>query len=114
VRRAKSGERLNRLQVADLAFDLGTRVVQRAGRTLALPMLPMRILELLMKALAQCGVAARKSSRPPGAIPPPDSDSLRVHMHTLRAAIDPPDLPPLLHTVRGVGYQLKAPDVPTA
>jgi DNA-binding response OmpR family regulator len=41
---------------------------------------------------------------------PPDSDALRVHMHTLRSAIDPPDLPPLLHTLRGVGYQLKAPD----
>jgi len=33
---------------------------------------------------------------------------------TLRAAIDPSDLPPLLHTVRGIGYQLKTPDVPPA
>ena len=44
---------------------------------------------------------------------PPDSDALRVHMHTLRSAIDPPGLPPLLHTLRGIGYQLKAPDAPS-
>jgi len=45
---------------------------------------------------------------------PPESDALRVHMHTLRAAIDPPGLAPLLHTVRGVGYQMKDPDAPAA
>jgi DNA-binding response OmpR family regulator len=37
---------------------------------------------------------------------PPDSDALRVHIHTLRTAIDPPGLPPLLRTVRGIGYSL--------
>lgn len=37
---------------------------------------------------------------------PPGSDALRTHIATLRAAIDPPDLPPLLLTHRGVGYQL--------
>ena len=113
VRRSKSGERLNRLQVADLVFDLGTLVVQRAGRILTLPMLPMRILELLMKRSPNV-VWRREIEQAAWGDSPPDSDSLRVHMHTLRAAIDPPDQPPLLHTVRGVGYQLKAPDVPPA
>jgi DNA-binding response OmpR family regulator len=37
---------------------------------------------------------------------PPDSDALRVHIHTLRAAIDPPGAALLLHTLRGVGYRL--------
>jgi DNA-binding response OmpR family regulator len=114
VRRAQGGERLNRLQVADLVFDLGTRVVQRAGgRILTLPMLPLRILERLMKRSPNV-VWRREIEQAAWGDSPPDSDSLRVHMHTLRAAIDPPDLPPLLHTVRGVGYQLKAPDVPPA
>jgi DNA-binding response OmpR family regulator len=113
VRRAKGGERLNRLQVADLVFDLGTRVVQRAGRTLNLPMMPLRILEQLMKRSPNV-VWRREIEQAAWGDSPPDSDSLRVHMHTLRSAIDPPDLPPLLHTVRGVGYQLKAPDGPPA
>ena len=113
VRRSKGGERLNRLQVGDLVFDLGTRVVQRAGRPLTLPMLPLRILELLMKRSPNV-VWRREIEQAAWGDSPPDSDSLRVHMHTLRGAIDPPDLPPLLHTVRGVGYQLKVPDVPPA
>jgi DNA-binding response OmpR family regulator len=113
VRRAQKGEQLNRLQVGDLMFDLGTRVVQRAGRTLTLPVLPLRILERLMKRSPNV-VWRRDIEQAVWGDSPPDSDSLRVHMHTLRAAIDPPDLPPLLHTVRGVGYQLKAPDVPPA
>jgi DNA-binding response OmpR family regulator len=39
---------------------------------------------------------------------PPDSDALRVHIHTLRSAIDGPGRAPLLHTLRGVGYRLAA------
>jgi len=113
VRRAQSGEHLSRLQVADLVFDLGTRMVQRAGHPLALPLLPLRILELLMKRSPNV-VWRREIEQAAWGDSPPDSDSLRVHMHTLRAAIDPPNLPPLLHTIRGVGYQLKAPDVPPA
>jgi DNA-binding response OmpR family regulator len=113
VRRGKGSEHLNRLQVGDLLFDLGTRDVQRAGRALSLPMLPLRILELLMKRSPNV-VWRREIEQAAWGDSPPDSDSLRVHMHTLRAAIDPPDLPPLLHTVRGVGYQLKAPDAPPA
>jgi DNA-binding response OmpR family regulator len=35
-------------------------------------------------------------------------------MHTLRSAIDLPGLPTLLHTLRGVGYQLKEPDAHAA
>ncbi|MBT9566826.1 MAG: response regulator transcription factor [Thiobacillus sp.] len=113
VRRARGSEHLNRLQVADLVFDLGTLSVQRAGRPLALPVLPLRILELLMKRSPNV-VWRREIEQAAWGDSPPDSDSLRVHMHTLRSAIDPTDLLPLLHTVRGVGYQLKAPDVPPA
>jgi len=114
VRRAKGGDRLNRLQVADLSFDLGTLSVERAGRAISLPVLPLRILERLMKRSPNV-VWRREIEQAAWGDSPPDSDALRVHVHTLRAAIDPPGLPPLLHTVRGVGYQLKAPDdIPVA
>lgn len=113
VRRAQKGEKLNRLQVGDLVFDLGTRTVQRADRPVTLPVLPLRILERLMKRAPNV-VWRRDLEQAVWGDSPPDSDSLRVHMHTLRAAIDPPGLPPLLHTVRGVGYQLKTPDDPPA
>ncbi|CAK0740803.1 hypothetical protein CCP4SC76_1060007 [Gammaproteobacteria bacterium] len=42
---------------------------------------------------------------------PPDSEAaLRVHLHTLRSAIDLPGETPLLHTVRGRGYRLAGDD----
>ncbi len=40
----------------------------------------------------------------------PDSDSLRVHIHTLRAAIDKPFDKPMIHTRHGIGYSLVEPD----
>jgi DNA-binding response OmpR family regulator len=113
ARRTRSGETLRRLQVADLNFDLDTLAVRRAGRPLSLPVMPMKVLELLMKRSPQV-VWRRDIEQALWGDSPPDSDALRVHMHTLRAAVDPPDLPPLLHTLRGVGYQLKAPDAPAA
>lgn len=109
ARRARSSETLNRLKVADLVFDLDTLSVQRAGQAVSLPVLPLKILELLMKRTPSV-VWRRDIERAVWGDSPPDSDSLRVHMHTLRSAIDPPGLPSLLHTVRGVGYQLKDPD----
>lgn len=111
ARRARSSETLNRLKVADLVFDLDTLSVRRAGQAVSLPVLPLKILELLMKRTPSV-VWRRDIERAVWGDSPPDSDSLRVHMHTLRSAIDPPGLPPLLHTVRGVGYQLKDPDAP--
>jgi DNA-binding response OmpR family regulator len=111
MRRARAGETVRRLKVADLVFDLDTLTVQRADQPITLPALPMKILELLMKR-APSVVWRRDIEQAVWGDSPPDSDALRVHMHTLRSAIDPPGLPPLLHTLRGVGYQLKAPDAP--
>lgn len=113
LRRNSAGGRAQRLTVGDLTFDLGTLEVSRAGQPVTLPAMPRRILELLMQ-------------RSPHVVPrsdietalwgdtPPDSDALRVHMHTLRLAIDPPGAHPLLRTVRGVGYQLADGDAATA
>lgn len=111
VRRSRAGEQGQVLRVGDLVFDLRTLAVERAGRAVSLPALPLRILELLMKRSPQV-VVRRDLERAIWGDSPPDSDALRVHMHTLRSAIEPPGLPPLLHTLRGIGYQMKAPDVP--
>jgi DNA-binding response OmpR family regulator len=111
VRRARARETLRQLTLADLVFDLDTLTVQRAGQRITLPVVSLKILELLMK--RSPGVVRRHDiEQAVWGDSPPDSDALRVHMHTLRSAIDPPGLPPLLHTLRGVGYQLKEPDAP--
>jgi DNA-binding response OmpR family regulator len=36
----------------------------------------------------------------------PDSDSLRVHIHGLRAAVDKPFGSPLIQTRHGIGYRI--------
>lgn len=109
TRRARTRENQRLLSVADLVFDLDTLTVQRAGQPVTLPVVALKILELLMKR-APSVIRRRDIEQAVWGDSPPDSDALRVHIHTLRSAIDPPGLPPLLHTLRGVGYQLKAPD----
>lgn len=110
-RNASSKSRV--LRVGDLQYDFGTLEVSRGGHPVALTAMSRRILELLML-------------RSPKVVPradielalwgdsPPDSDVLRVHMHTLRAAIEPEGTTPLLRTMRGIGYQLVGDDAQTA
>ncbi|NGZ05822.1 MAG: response regulator transcription factor [Magnetococcales bacterium] len=109
--RRASGRLTRTLHVADLEFNRDTMRVQRGERTLELSAIPLKILETLM--LRSPGIVERHDLET--AIwgdSPPDSDALRVHMHTLRSAIDPTpkSTPPLLHTLRGIGYRLALPD----
>lgn len=113
VRRSRADSARTRLQVADLVFDLPTLSVRRGGRPVALAATPMKILELLMRRSPQI-VPRRDIEQAVWGDDPPDSDALRVHMHTLRTAIDLPGLAPLINTQRGVGYQLKDPHAPAA
>jgi DNA-binding response OmpR family regulator len=112
LRRGACAGQARRLAVADLVFDLDTLEISRGGQALALPAMPRRILELLMQRSPQVVPRADIETALWGDMPP-DSDALRVHMHTLRLAIEPPGSRPLLRTVRGVGYQLAEQDADT-
>lgn len=106
LRRSQGMNRRN-LQVGDLAYDLDTLEVSRAGRPLKLNPLGLKILEILMQ--RSPNVVRRDALEE--AIwgeDCPDSDSLRSHIHQLRQVIDKPFAQPLLHTVHGVGYRLVA------
>jgi DNA-binding response OmpR family regulator len=93
------------LTVADLVFDTGTMRLTRAGRRIDLSPIPLRILEILMRASPRL-VRREELERGVWGYEPPDSDALRSHIHLLRAAIDRDADTPLLHTQRGVGYRL--------
>jgi DNA-binding response OmpR family regulator len=82
-----------------------TREVLRGDRRLALTNMGFAILEKLMRQSPAIVSRADLEFHLWGD-EPPGSDSLRTHIASLRAAVDPPDLPPLLHTHRGVGFQL--------
>lgn len=93
------------LEVHDLAFDQGILRVERAGRAVHLNRAGLRILRELM--LAAPNVVTREQIEsvlwdgfsPEGSV-------LRSHIYALRKAIDSEGLPPLVHTVRGIGYRL--------
>jgi DNA-binding response OmpR family regulator len=93
------------LRVGSLEIDTGKMQVQRAGRSIELNRVCLKILTMLMQ--ASPNVVSRKeiehalwSDMPPG------SDALRSHIYTLRKAIDKPFKRHLIQTVHGIGYKL--------
>lgn len=109
VRRARGGLEHTSLQVGDLLLDERTRKVSRAARAILLPRLDFQLLRVLMRESPAVVPRARLEHEVWGD-EPPETDALRAHIHTLRRAIDPPSLKPLLHTVHGVGYRLASDD----
>ena len=109
VRRARGEQEREVLQVADLVLDPETLRVERAGRQISLPPIPLKLLMLLIRQSPRV-VPKRELERRIWGNERPDSDALRTHLHVLRSAIDKPFETPLLRTVHGMGYQLAAPD----
>ena len=93
------------LKVADLEFNLDTLEVHRQGRSLTLNPTALKILQSLMEASPSVVTRQDLESAVWGE-ELPDSDSLRVHIHGLRAAIDKPFDKPLIQTRHGIGYRL--------
>jgi DNA-binding response OmpR family regulator len=109
ARRAQASVAQGVLRVADLCFDTATLRVSRGGRAITLPPIPLRMLEALMRASPRV-LGREEMERAIWRDAPPDSDALRSHLHLLRTAIDKPFHPPLLRTLRGLGWQIAAPE----
>ena len=95
------------LEVADLRFDLGTQIVTRAGRPLALSPIRRRLLEMLMRSSPHL-VRREDLEYLIWKEAVPDADILRSHMHMLRKTVDGDSAVKLLQTVTGSGYRLGA------
>lgn len=109
ARRARSQGMQPRLQVGNLVFDTDTLKIMRGERAIDLPPIALKLLETLMRHSPRVLNRSELEHAIWGDTPP-DSDALRAHMHLLRGAIDGEGEPPLIRTVRGVGYQLAEPD----
>lgn len=109
VRRVRGEQSRELLRVADLVFDPTTLHVERGGKSVSLPPIPLKILALLIRQSPRV-VPRREIERRIWGNVRPDSDALRTHLSVLRAAIDRPFNKHLLRTVHGIGYQLAAPD----
>jgi DNA-binding response OmpR family regulator len=108
VRRSKP-QQARVLVVADLSYNLDTLVVVRQGKNIQLNPIALKILQCLMEASPSVVTRQELEMRVWGE-ELPDSDSLRVHIHTLRAAIDKPFDKPLIQTRHGIGYRLVDPE----
>jgi DNA-binding response OmpR family regulator len=97
------------LEVADLALDPSTRRVTRDGREVALSAKEFSLLHYLMRRAGHTVPRRTLIEAVWGYQSSIESNTLDAFIHLLRAKVDAPPHPKLLHTVRGVGYCLKAP-----
>ncbi len=97
-----------RLVVADLVLDRDTMRVTRADRPLTLTARELALLELLMSAPGRLFSRERILANVWGTNEDPLTNVVDVYIRRLRSKIDDGSEPPLIHTVRGLGYRLEA------
>lgn len=102
----RSGQ-VERLQVADLVLDLREKKAHRGQRLLKLTPTGFRILELLARHSPNT-VSRAALIQSVWGDEPPDSNSLKVHLFHLRRQVDQNKALPLIHTISGLGFALKA------
>ena len=93
------------LQVGDLVFNLDTLSVTRKGVDIYLNPIGLKLLQSLMEASPNV-VSRNDLEMEVWGEEMPDSDSLRVHIHSLRSAIDKPFGSGMIQTRHGIGYRL--------
>lgn len=94
------------LSRAGLEMDLSAQSATRDGRPLRLSPTGWRLLETLLRA-SPSTVSRRALEEAVWGDEPPDSNSLKVHMHNLRKIVDHGFEGALIHTVPGRGFVLK-------
>ena len=98
------------LRIADLEMDLLKRRVQRNGRDIVLGPIEFRLLEYLIRSRGRVVTRTMLLERVWEFHFDPKTKVVEANISRLRAKIDRPFSAPLLHTVRGAGYVLKAVD----
>jgi DNA-binding response OmpR family regulator len=96
----------NKLKVGDLEMDTSTRQVRRGGQAIDLKLKEYALLEFLLRnahrAVTRTMIVEHVWDIHFDSI----SNVVDVHINSLRNKIDKTFTPPLIHTVRGVGYML--------
>ena len=108
VRRADTEAAETSLRVGDLQLDLLTRVVKRTGQVIELQPREFRLLEYLMRHAGQVVTRTMLLENVWDYHFDPQTNVIDVHVSRLRRKIDKEFGQPLLHTIRGAGYTLRA------
>ncbi|HEV8306557.1 MAG TPA: response regulator transcription factor [Methylomirabilota bacterium] len=98
------------LRVADLSLDPATREVRRGGRRITLTTREYALLEYLMRNAGRILTRPMLAEHVWGLDFDSETNVIDVYVGYLRRKIDAPGDPRLVHTMRGAGYVLKAPE----
>jgi two-component system OmpR family response regulator len=110
LRRKEATREVTKLKVADLEMDLLARQVHRAGRRIDLQPREFSMLEYLMRSAGHVVTRTMLLEAVWNYHFDPQTNVIDVHISRLRQKIDKGFDQPLLHTVRGAGYCLRAQD----
>ena len=97
-------------QVADLQLDVLRRRVQRGAERITLTNKEFALLQLLMERSSEVLTRTQIASQVWQMNFDSDTNVVDVAVRRLRAKVDDPFSPKLIHTVRGMGYTLEAPE----
>jgi two-component system OmpR family response regulator len=97
------------LRVDELELDLLSRTARRGRRSLDLLPREFRLLEYLMRHEGDTATRAMLFEHVWGYRFDPRTNLIDVHVGRLRRKVDGPGEPPLIRTVRGIGFVLDAP-----
>jgi two-component system OmpR family response regulator len=98
------------LKVGDLEVDLLSRNVTRAGKRIELLAQELKILEYLLRHAGEIVTRTMLLEKVWDFHFDPKTNIVETHISRLRAKIDKGFDKPLLHTVRGAGYVIRAPE----
>ena len=107
-RRGQSKEVETIYKVGDLELDRLSHTVRRAGREIVLQPREFRLLEYLMRHAGQVVTRTMLLENVWDYHFDPQTNVIDVHVSRLRAKIEKEFDSPVLHTVRGAGYMLRA------
>jgi two-component system, OmpR family, response regulator len=108
TRRTDGDSSQTALKVGDLEMDLLSREVRRAGMPIELQPREFRLLEYLMRHAGQVVTRTMLLENVWDYHFDPQTNVIDVHISRLRGKIDRDFDPPLLQTIRGAGYSLRA------
>jgi DNA-binding response OmpR family regulator len=108
IKRRESASREPVLQVGDLVLDPATREVTRGQQRIALTRTEYNLLERLIHRAGRLVSRQFLIESVWGFDRDIETNTLDAFLHLLREKIDGPGMPKLIHTVRGVGYAVRA------
>jgi DNA-binding response OmpR family regulator len=107
LRRHAPGTEMTRLRVLDLELDLLRREASRNGEILNLTPQEFTLLEYMCRNPGRVVTRSMILDKVWGMRIQPDTNVVDVHIYRLRGKVDAEGHPPMIRTLRGVGYVLR-------